>query len=176
MTGFEQSVRNLQGALQQTQQQLDTARSEGIRDQKELNQITADLHARIVQLQSMEAERRRLLEQKTELEKQISALSMGVPTPEVRPVTPLIRTATPAEPITAAHDIRGLVLDVDETLVHLSIGSADGVRENMVFHITRGDQFLCDVVVTNVDIDQSAGVLQLIQQRPRVGDTAGTQL
>jgi hypothetical protein len=65
---------------------------------------------------------------------------------------------------------------VSESLVHLSVGTADGVRENMVFHITRGDQFLCDIVVTNVDTDQSAGVLQLVKQRPQVGDTASTQL
>jgi hypothetical protein len=175
MTGFEQSVRNLQASLQQTQQQLDTARSQGINDRKELNQITADLYAKIVQLQSMEAERRRLLEQKTELENQISSLSTGAAV-EVRPVTPLVRSATPASTTTAAADIKGVVKDVAESLVHLSIGSADGVRENMVFHITRGEQFLCDVVVTNVDIDQSAGVLQLVQQRPRAGDTASTQL
>ncbi len=175
MTGFEQSVRNLQASLQQTQQQLDTARAQGIRDQKELNQITADLYAKIVQLQSMDAERRRLLEQKTSLEQQVNSLSFGAPV-EVRTVTPLVQTATPASAVTAAADIKGIVKDVNETLVHLSIGSADGVRENMVFHITRGDKFLCDVVVTNVDINQSAGVLQLVQQQPRAGDTASTQL
>ena len=176
MTGFEQSVRNLQGSLQQTQQQLDATRSQGIRDQKELNQITADLYAKIVQLQSLEAERRRLLEQKTELEQQVTALSTGAAV-ELRPaVTPLARTATPASTAPVAVDIKGLIVDVDETLVQLSVGSADGVRENMVFHITRGEQFLCDIVVTNVDINQSAGVLQLVQQRPRVGDMASTQL
>lgn len=175
MTGFEQSVRNLQASLQQTQQQLDTARSQGINDQKELNQITADLYTKIVQLQSMEAERRRLLEQKTELEQQISALSMA-PAREVRGVTQPVSTALPASSVTAAHDIRGVVLDVDQTLVHLSVGAAEGVRESMVFHVTRGDQFLCDVVITNVDINQSAGVLQLVQQRPRPGDAASTQL
>lgn len=176
MTGFEQSVRGLQASLQQTQQQLDTARAQGIKDQKELNQITADLYAKIVQLQSLEAERRRLLEQKTELEKQVTSLSTGAGPVEVRPVTPLVRTATPVSEPTAAADIKGVIVDVSENLVHLSVGSADGVRENMVFHITRGEQFLCDVVVTNIDINQSAGVLQLIQQQPRVGDTASTQL
>jgi len=174
MTGFEQSVRNLQASLQQTQQQLDSTRAQSIKDQKELNQITADLYARIVQLRAMEAERRRLLEQKTELEQQILALSGGVS--RVEPVTPTTETARPAASLTTASDIKGMVKDVDESLVHLSVGSADGVRENMVFHITRGSQFLCDVVITHVDIDQSAGVMQLVQQRPRVGDTAGTQL
>lgn len=174
MTGFEQSVRQLQGSLQQTQQQLDTTREQRIRDQKELNQITADLYAKIVQLQSMEAERRRLLEQKTELEQQVLVLSGDFARAE--PITPLPDTARPAEPTTAALQITGVVEGVADNLVHLSVGSADGVREDMVFHITRGDQFLCDVVITNVDTDQSAGVMQLVQQRPRQGDTASTQL
>ena len=174
MTGFEQSVRQLQGSLQQTQQQLDTTREQRIRDQKELNQITADLYAKIVQLQSMEAERRRLLEQKTELEQQVLVLSGDFARAE--PITPLPNTARPAEPTTAALQITGVVEGVADNLVHLSVGSADGVREDMVFHITRGDQFLCDVVITNVDTDQSAGVMQLVQQRPRQGDTASTQL
>ena len=176
MTGFEQSVRNLQTSLQQTQQQLDTARSQGINDQKELNQITADLYAKIVQLQSLEAERRRLLEQKTELEKQIGGAGIDV-SAIPGPVTPRVGTAAPrtSSAITSP-DIRGIVVDVDESLVHLSIGSADGVRENMVLHVTRGDMFLCDVVITNVDINQSAGILQLVKQRPQVGDTASTQL
>lgn len=174
MTGFEQSVRNLQASLQQTQQQLDTSRSQGINDRKELNQITADLYAKIVQLQSMEAERRRLLEQKTELEKQLSGAGVGAVS--IQPVTPTAqRDALPASTVSSSV-VRGLVKDMDETLVHLSVGSADGVRENMVFHVTRGDQFLCDVIVTHVDINQSVGVLELIQQRPRVGDTASTQL
>jgi len=176
MTGFEQSVRSLQASLQQTQQQLDTARSQGIEDRKELNQITADLYTKIVQLQSLEAERRRLLEQKTDLEKQIGSLGTAVPVPS-RPVTPRPGVATPAATSTvAAPDIKGTVMGVSESLVHLSIGSADGVRENMLLHVTRGDEFLCDVMVTNVDINQSAGVLQLVKQRPQVGDTASTQL
>ncbi len=174
MAGFEQSVRNLQSSLSQTQQQLDHARAQGIKDQKELNQITADLYEKIVQLQSMEAERRRLLEQKKDLESQFSSGTAGAR--EVIPVTPLPRTATPATAIAAGDYIKGLVTDVKENLITLSIGSADGVKEKTVFHITRGDRFLCDVVVTDVDINQCAGVLDLVQQPPQVGDTASTQL
>ena len=176
MTGFEQSVRGLQASLQQTQQQLDTARSQGITDRKELNQITADLYAKIVQLQSLEAERRRLLEQKTELEKQIDTIGTDAPA-KTNPVTQRVGTATPAASSdTVGANVKGVVMDVSESLVHLSVGSADGVRENMVLHITRGDVFLCDVMVTNVDINQSAGILQLVKQRPQVGDTASTEL
>ena len=175
MTGFEQSVRNLQASLSQTQAQLDLARTNGIKDQKELNQITSDLYEKIVQLQSLEAERRRLLEQKKELEKRVA--TGGFSTTEVIPVTlQQNRTASPATIAPAGTDVKGLVVEVQQNLITLSIGSADGVKENMVFHITRGDRFLCDVIITNVDINRCAGVLDLVQQAPQVGDTASTQL
>ena len=175
MTGFEQSVRNLQASLDQTQGQLDQARSQGVKDQKELNQITADLYEKIVQLQSLEAERRRLLEQKKELEKQVA--TGGFAAKEVTPVTlQQNRMASPATIAPAGTDVKGLVVEVQQNLITLSVGSADGVKENMVFHITRGDSFLCDVVITNVDINRCAGVLDLVQQAPQVGDTASTQL
>ena len=175
MTGFEQSVRNLQASLSQTQAQLDLARSNGIKDQKELNQITADLYEKIVQLQSLEAERRRLLEQKKELESRVAA--GGSYAKEVIPVTlQQNRTASPATTAPAGTDVKGLVVEVQQNLITLSVGSADGVKENMVFHITRAESFLCDVIITNVDINQCAGVLDLVQQAPQVGDTASTQL
>ena len=175
MTGFEQSVRNLQASLSQTQAQLDLARSNGIKDQKELNQITADLYEKIVQLQSLEAERRRLLEQKKELESRVAA--GGSYATEVIPVTlQQNRTASPATTAPAGTDVKGLVVEVQQNLITLSVGSADGVKENMVFHITRAESFLCDVIITNVDINQCAGVLDLVQQAPQVGDTASTQL
>jgi cell shape-determining protein MreC len=175
MTGFEQSVRNLQASLSQTQAQLDLARSNGIKDQKELNQITADLYEKIVQLQSLEAERRRLLEQKKELESRVAA--GGSSAKEVIPVTlQQNRTASPATTAPAGTDVKGLVVEVQQNLITLSVGSADGVKENMVFHITRAESFLCDVIITNVDINQCAGILDLVQQAPQVGDTASTQL
>lgn len=174
MTGFEQSVRNLQASLSQTQAQLDLARTNGIKDQKELNQITSDLYEKIVQLQSLEAERRRLLEQKKELENRMAV--GGFSAKEIIPVTPQNRMASPATIAPAGTDVKGLVIEVEQNLVTLSVGSADGVKEKMVFHITRGDRFLCDFIVTNVDINRCAGVLDLVQQAPQVGDTASTQL
>ena len=175
MNGFEQCVQNLQASLSATQSQLDQTREKDIKSQKELKELTADLYEKIVQLQSMEAERRRLLEQKKELEQQVA--SNSTPAREVKPVTPLTRTATPVtQTRPTGSDIKGLVTQVDKNLVTLSVGSADGVQQKMLFHVTRGSQFLCDVVITNVDINRSAGVIDLKVQNPQVGDTASTEL
>lgn len=174
LTGFEQSIRSLQESLRLTQSQLDEARAQGIKDAKELNQITSELYEKIVQLEALEADRRRLLEQKKELETKVSSGLLAMPASSA--VTPVPGPARPAGALTIGADIRGLVTEVRSNMLTLSVGSADGVQKDMRFHVTRGDQFLCDVVITHVDINQSAGVLELVQQTPRVGDTASTRL
>lgn len=176
MTGFEQSVRNLQESLRLTQSQLDQARAQGIKDQKELNQITAALHEKIVQLQSLEAERRRLLEQKKDFETKVSGLASGTETLTANIVTPVLGQARSLSPVTYGSDITGVLVDVSQGMATLSVGSADGVQKGMIFHVSRGNQFLCDVVITNVDVNKSAGVLELVQQQPRIGDAASTKL
>ncbi|HOK67227.1 MAG TPA: hypothetical protein PLV55_10480 [Anaerohalosphaeraceae bacterium] len=175
LTGFEQSIRSLQESLRLTQSQLDEARAQGIKDARELNQITSELYEKIVQLEALEADRRRLLEQKKELETKLTGTLPAASAPAAV-VTPVPGPARPAAPAAVGADIRGLVTEVRSNMVTLSVGSSDGVEKDMRFHVTRGDQFLCDVVITHVDINQSAGVLELVQQTPRVGDTASTKL
>jgi hypothetical protein len=58
----------------------------------------------------------------------------------------------------------------------ISIGSADGVKEGMRFHVTRGDEFICDILIIDVDAEEAVGVLEYVQQNPRVGDNVSTNL
>jgi hypothetical protein len=167
MTGFEQSVSSMIESLKQTRDQLESSRSDNLKIQKELDQKTASLYEKLVELQRLEAERRRILEQKTDLEKNM--------TQPAGAVTQVPSQAKPT-PTVAATEINGLISEINDSLVTLSVGTADGVGKGMVFHITRGSEFLCDVVVTDVDVNKCAGVLEMIQQRPKVGDTAATKL
>lgn len=174
LAGFDQSVKNLLASLNKTQEELDQARAEGIKSQKELNQMTSDLYEKIVQLQSADAERRRLLEQKTEREGQVG--TVGTPREIIAPVTPLPnQMASPAATAPVGTDIKGLVVEVQGNLVTLSVGSADGVSKNMVFHVMRGANYVCDVTITNVDINRSAGTLDLVMRQPQVNDIASTE-
>jgi myosin heavy subunit len=172
MTGFEQSVSAMLDSLKLTQDQLEKARSQNIKDQKDLNQITADLYEKIVELQRLEAERRRLLEQKTGLEKQLSQGSNGSAPAAVTQVADMAKPA--ATPVSA--NIKGLITEIDQSLVTVSVGSADGVGKGMVLHVTRGSDFLCDIAITDVDINKSAGVLEMVQQQPKIGDVVSTKL
>ena len=154
-----------------TQNQLDKTRSGSIKDRKELNEITASLYEKMVQLESLEASRRRLLEQKTSLEVQIAGGGLIVAEPVTPDFDPVRSSSMPGE-----LDIKGLITEVGKTLTVISVGSADGVRKGMVFHVTRGDDFICDIVITEVDTNQSAGVLDLVQQQPRTRDVVSTRL
>lgn len=177
LTSFEQTIANLEQSLKLTQEQLNKAHSEGIKDRKELNEITASFYEKMVQMESLEAARRRLLEQKTDLEERMNQI-MG---PDVlgsraaEPVTLDIDSARPGVFLGGA-DLNGLITEVAESMVTISIGSADGVKKGMVFHVTRGDDFISDILITEVDTNKSAGVLDLVQQQPRIMDNVSTRL
>jgi len=104
------------------------------------------------------------------------------------------KITAPAEPVTAMKkpprvappvrdiDLQGVITDVDlqERLAEVSIGTADGVKEGMRFHATRGDQFICDVVILDVLPEKATGWLELVedgvQNQPKVSDKISTNL
>ena len=77
--------------------------------------------------------------------------------------------------------LKGRVVGVDfqNNLAQVSLGSAQGVRPNMTFHVVRGEQYICDVVIQKVDPDKSVGQLSVLDRNraePRIGDTVSTNL
>lgn len=176
LDSFGQTMGSLEKSLMLTQKQLDQSRVEGIRNQKELSEIHASLYERIVQMQSLEAQRDRLLEQKSELEKQITAISAsgGVAVEELPAFGGSL--AYTARAVPSGLDLKGLITEVGESLVTISLGSDDGVTEQTLFHVTRGDEFICDIIITHVDTNKSAGATELVQQQPIVGDNVSTKL
>lgn len=177
LTSFEKTIANLEQSLNLTQEQLNNAHAGNIQDRKELNEITASLYEKIVQMQALEADRRRLLEAKLSLEEQINRLSgPDAEAVSFEPVTPQRGLARPAAPVPGRVALQGLITEVSKSLVSISLGSEDGMKKNMVLQVFRGDEFICNLVVTNVDTSKSAGVLELVQQNPIVGDYVTTRL
>ncbi len=175
LTSFEQTIENMEKSREQILSELGQTRTDLIKDRKELNEITASLYQKIVEMEALEADRRRFLEEKTQLEKQLSQLSGPRTKPDIQPVTADYSDIEPAPGAeTAESAIKGLITEIGQSLVTLSVGSADGVEEGMVFHVTRGNDFICDIVVTDVDTNRAAGVKELVQQQPKVGDNVST--
>lgn len=66
--------------------------------------------------------------------------------------------------------IRGNVLEVSDNLVTISVGSADGVKKDMVFVIHRNDQYVGDVKISDVTPNRAAGKLVRTTGTPAKGD------
>ncbi|MDO8303526.1 MAG: hypothetical protein Q7T18_09815 [Sedimentisphaerales bacterium] len=179
VSGLNQTIASMDQSLTLARAELDKARNEQVKNRKELNEITTALNEKTVQVDALESERRRLLEQKTALDVQITKLAKTAKSSAAGPVTPEPSAGVKAAlPVTDQVSLRSKIVETDmkNKLATLSIGSADGVRSGMRFHIVRGDTFICDVVITNVDVERSAGTLELMRQQPQVGDVASTNL
>jgi chromosome segregation ATPase len=177
--GLNQTISSMDQSLKLSREELGKLRNDQVKDKKNLNEVSAALNEKTVQLEAVEAERRRLLEQKTMLEQQIAKLmGQGTQTVTANAVTPETDNVKIASPSNMAVSMQGKISEMNAKsgLVTLSIGSADGVQVGTRFHVVRGDKFICDVVVTNVDTETSAGVLELVRQQPQAGDLASTSL
>ncbi len=179
LESYAQTLANQEQTIKNTQAKLDEARGALITSEKQLNEKTARMYELTVQLDALEAERRRIVEEKKQLEDRLSQIAQagGMAVARPQPVTPERTTVTAVEPLPAGEvDLTALISEVHENLATISIGSAAGVTRNMRFHVTRGDEFICDIVITDVDTDKAAGVLELKLQQPQIGDNASTKL
>lgn len=53
--------------------------------------------------------------------------------------------------------------EAGDTFVQVDVGQADGVEENMLMLVHRGDDYLGTLVITNVDERQAAGRMKLVK-------------
>ena len=155
---------------------IDTERIENV---KELEERTASLIEKMALIDQLEKESRRLREENTALQNKLDNLlqQYGKTIPVSTPVTQIAdkaQLATPAADI----GLKGTISNVkmENSWAEISIGSANGVRENMVFHATRGDKFICDIVIFEVDPEKAVGTMKLMQEPPKVGDVVSTNL
>jgi len=172
-----QTIANQRQMLENTQAQLDEIRRRSIKDQKELAQVTASLYEKILQMQSLEADKRRELEKLALMENEVKeVIGRDGRVASVQPVTREKSAVTVARAPSGVVDLKARISEIQENLATISIGLADGVKKDMVFHVTRGDGFICDIVITHVDTDKAAGILELKVQQPKVGDNVSTIL
>ena len=118
------------------------------------------------------------LEEKTNLQTRLDEflLPRGVSSAAADPITQEVSVAQIIIPSLEQIDLNGLVTDVNlkNSMAAISIGKADGVKAGMKFHVTRGDAFVCDIIILEVDAEEAVGFLELMEQQPQVGDSAST--
>ena len=166
--------------LRNTLDRLKEVQAEQIKQKKNLKETSAALVEKMAIIETLGAEKKRLVEEKSELQSRMDRYLQprgkvaAVPTP----ITTEIDTARPAIPPGRDINLKALITAVDlkNSMAGISIGTADGVKEGMTFHVTRGDQFICNIVILDTDTEEAVGVLDLVQQPPKVGDSAATNL
>lgn len=77
---------------------------------------------------------------------------------------------------TTAIQGRITAVDLNSNVAQLNVGSASGVEEGMVFYLYRNAELVGMLEVAEVEANDSAGILKNLQQDPRQGDMATTDL
>lgn len=76
---------------------------------------------------------------------------------------------TPISPV-ASSPIRGEITEVSGQLATVSVGTADGVANGMLFVIYRGLDYIGDLEILKVEPNQAAGRVVRSRGAPRIGD------
>lgn len=173
---FEQTISEQEKSLVLTRKQLTDEQTKNLKLSNRLNEMTTSLDEHIVMLDALKAEKRRCQEKNAILNNMVN----GETPPASEPVT-MNKSANSANVSMAESNvvygpIEGIVSNVKNDLVSLSVGKADGVKPGMKFHIVRGVSFICDVTVTDVDTNKCVGVIGLKNSVPKIGDSASTEL
>jgi hypothetical protein len=91
--------------------------------------------------------------------------------------------AKPAPPVVRKTELMALIteLDIEHSFAEISIGAARGVKEGMRFFVTRprsdgGADFICEILILDVDTEKAIGILERVQAEPRIGDNVSTSL
>lgn len=180
LTGLESTIAIAHTTRDLIQDKLTKALADRTKLLAQLSTSEANQSEKIVYIDKLNANVKHLIEQKAINEAKIAALSRGNPiTSDEYPVTIVKDFAVEAPPAPTDVALKGVVKEVSGKDVVISIGSADGVSKKTVFHITRGDLFICDIKISSVDTNKSAGVVELLLQdteQPKIGDTVSNEL
>lgn len=167
--------------LKDTLNELKRVQAEQIKQKKDLNETSSSLLEKMAIIETLEGENKRLVEEKTELRSRLDQMLQPIgkiPSAPV-PVTPrkeIARLQPALPPVVEDIGLKGLIraVDVKNKMAGISIGTADGVREGMRFHVVRGDEFICDILILHVETEEAVGILELVEQPPKVGDIVTT--
>ena len=181
-TKFLATNDELRKLLENKLAQLKDVDERRIQGDKELKETTATLIEKMAIIDDLQKQTKLLLEEKTDLQNelgkflQLSGQTVAAPV-AVTQLKETARVAIPAVDI----GLNGLIttVDLDNSLAQISIGSANGVKQNMKFHVTRADKFICDIVILDVEPEKAIGTLELMdvtKERPKAGDNVSTNL
>lgn len=166
--------------FEQAQEKVEQLQANQIKQQKRIDETELYLQEKLVYLETLEADKKRLVEENSDLHNSLNKLlrAKGKVTKRPKPVTRSLFKAQPTPEITRKISLKALitVVDLKNQMASISIGKADGVREGMKFYVTRGDEFISEILIIEVNADEAVGILERMVQQPKIGDNASTNL
>ena len=168
------------------QKEVRTLQADQTDRQKELEETSEALSQRMSIVAQLEEKVRQLTQENQELLNRLNQSLQPLGRMATRPVTTVAPRPT-VQPAPAAPqgpqqarpiNLNGRITAVDmkNRLAQISIGSAAGVRQDMTFHIIRGDRWAAKMLILDVSPDKAVGTLQLVQIEPQIGDAVTTNL
>jgi len=146
----------------------------------ELERRNRDLSDRVneqtAQILVLIQERKQLEQQLNILREQTRGMARADGTGLVRDAMGVV-TETGAEPLAspATTTIRGEIVDLEGNLATISVGSADGVEPGLVFVIFRGEEYVGDMKVTDVEPNLAAGRIIRSRSAVQVSDSVADE-
>jgi uncharacterized phage infection (PIP) family protein YhgE len=187
---FQQTNDKQLSLLSNTQDELQNVQAELTKEKSQNKEITTAILEKMAIISHLEEQSKQLTKEKlllqARLEQVVRQYGKTVLTaPAVDTIPDKAQATAPAPPGpapvgTAVKEIglKGVITQVDlkNSLAEISIGAADGVREKMKFYVTRGDSFICNILILDVDAERAVGFIELVQSPPKVGDKVSTNI
>ena len=151
-----------------------------IKSDSEIKDLTDRILAQNALLEQNEIERKQLVEKNTQLQNRLdqNLLQYGKSSTDPTAATTYLGSVPQAtNPPIKNLGLEGIITEVQpkNSLASINIGSANGVKDNMRFHVLRGNRFICDIIILQTDADQASGYLDLVGDvLPKAGDTVKT--
>ena len=178
------------GMLQNAQTELTKVNAELTKERSQNKEVTTAILEKMAIIAQFQDQTKQLLKEKEQLQAKLVEVlrQFGKTVARPKPVPSTTRDkaqVSPLPPRPAAADanvkeigLKGLVTQVDlkNSLAVISIGAADGVKEKMRFYVTRGDAFICEILILDVDAERAVGFLERVQTPPKVRDSVSSNI
>jgi len=189
---FQQTNDKQLSLLSNTQDELYNVQAELTKEKSQNKEITTAILEKMAIISQLEEQSKQLVKEKSLLQarleqvlRQYGKTVLTSPPPAADTIPDKAQATAPSPPAPAPVGtvvkeigLKGVITQVDlkNSLAEISIGAADGVKEKMKFYVTRGDSFICNILILDVDAERAVGFIELVQSPPKVGDKVSTNI
>lgn len=182
--------------LQNAQTELTKVNAELTKERSQNKEVTTAILEKMAIIAQLEDQTEELIKEKEQLQSKLVQVlrqfgkTVEKPAPVTTATTMMSAVADKAqsrlpgpslEPVGAQVKeigLKGMITQVDlkNSLAEISIGAADGVKEKMKFYATRGDSFICEILILDVYAERAVGFIERVQTPPKSGDSISTSI